>query len=135
MEKLTLNLPVLYGDHHVTEVRRILQALAGVEEVYASSCFHTVEVGYDPAKIDSAAIEASLEEAGYLDEFDMPEEADEPAYGRENDSSAFRHTMAFEQTQQTVSFGHTVTFSGRPLWPCPGMGPVVKVDNGENGNG
>ena len=50
MEKITVDLPTMYGDHHVTDVRRILLALPGVEDVYASSAFRLVEVTFDPTK-------------------------------------------------------------------------------------
>jgi hypothetical protein len=36
VENLTLELPALYADHHVLEVRRILQEMPGISEVYAS---------------------------------------------------------------------------------------------------
>ena len=35
MEVLTLELPAMYGDHHVVEVRRILLEIPGVDNVYA----------------------------------------------------------------------------------------------------
>ena len=44
MKKISLDLPTLFGDHHVTEVRRLLLELPGVAEVYASSSFQIVEV-------------------------------------------------------------------------------------------
>ena len=50
MEKTDIAVPAMYGDHHVLEVRRILLAMPGVEDVYASSGFQTVQVTYDPAK-------------------------------------------------------------------------------------
>ncbi len=37
MEKIVLNLPTLYADHHVMILRDALLALDGVSEVYASS--------------------------------------------------------------------------------------------------
>lgn len=30
--------------------------------------------------------------------------------------------------KETVSFAQRVDYSGRPLWPCPGMGAVKMVD-------
>ncbi|MCA9906840.1 MAG: heavy-metal-associated domain-containing protein, partial [Anaerolineae bacterium] len=75
MQTLTLTLPLMYADHHVTEVRRILQSLTGVADVYASSCFHTAEISYDPAQINADVIEASLAETGYLQELALPTES------------------------------------------------------------
>jgi len=49
MEKFVINLPAMYGDHHVTEVRRILMGLPGVSSVFASSAFKSAEISFDPA--------------------------------------------------------------------------------------
>jgi len=37
MKTKVIELPALFGDHHVTEVRRILNEIQGVKDVYASS--------------------------------------------------------------------------------------------------
>lgn len=123
MPNLTLELPSMYGDHHVVEVRNLLLALAGVEDVYASSSFHIVEVQYDAAKATPEQIETVLDEAGYLGELPMPAETSIAAT-EEGGKAFFRHTDAFEQTGLVVSFGQKVPYNGRPLWPCPGMGPI-----------
>jgi hypothetical protein len=47
VENLTLELPALYADHHVLEVRRILQEMPGISEVYASSAYQMVDVRFD----------------------------------------------------------------------------------------
>ena len=57
METTTYEIPSMYGDHHVIEVRRILQLIPGVEEVYASSAFQAVEVTFDPDKVTGKQIE------------------------------------------------------------------------------
>ncbi len=129
METLTLNLPAMYGDHHVIEVRNILLALPGIEEVYASSCFHVVQVKYDPAHIDPNAISARLEEAGYLQDLEVPVETGDIAYSQDGKQKFFRHTAAYQQTRQVVSFAQRVSYSGRPLWPCPGMGALRQPDD------
>ncbi len=120
---LTLELPSMYGDHHVVEVRNLLLALAGVEDVYASSSFRIVEIQYDKTKTPPEQIETVLGEAGYLGEMPMPTETAVPAT-KSNGETFFRHTAAFEQTGKSVGFTQQVTYSGRPLWPCPGMGPI-----------
>jgi copper chaperone CopZ len=131
MEKLTLDLPAMYGDHHVLEVRRILLEMSGVSDVYASSCFHVVEVAYDPAQVRAEAIHAALEAAGYLEPLFVPLES-EVASSQDGDQTIFfRHTAAYRQTGKVVSFAQQVASSGRPLWPCPGMGPLQRVDEGE----
>lgn len=124
METLTLRAPAMYGDHHVLEVRRILFELPGVVDVYASSCFQIVEVQYDPEKIDAKQIEARLEQAGYLDELPIPTEMGAAAIAEGNGKGYFRHTVVYENAQHAVSFAQNVSYSGRPLWPCPGFGTL-----------
>ena len=131
MEKLTLEVPTMYGDHHVLEVRRLLLELPGVSEVYASSAFQVVEITYDPAQIDAEQITAPLKEAGYLEPLPIPSESAEAAYQSTGSSTYFRRTAAYAQTGQVVSFAQSVDYAGRPLWPCPGMGPVKIMDEGE----
>jgi copper chaperone CopZ len=129
METLTLELPSMYGDHHVVEVRRILLAMPGVEEVYASSAFRAVEITFDPAQIEASAIEAALDDAGYLEPLSLPLEPEVGPYRAGDTPSYFRHTAAYQQTGRVVSFAQRVNYAGRPLWPCPGMGPVqVLID-------
>jgi copper chaperone CopZ len=65
MGKITLDVPALWADHHVLRVRDVLVPMEGVEEVYASSAWKQVLVGYDEAKTDQSTIEAALAEAGY----------------------------------------------------------------------
>ena len=127
METKTFEAPALYGDHHVLEVQRILKELPGVEDVYASSAFQTIEVMFDEKKITTDKIAAQLGEAGYLGEIPMLVETGEAAYGRDNGNSNFRHTAVYETVKQTVSFAQRVQYQGRPLWPCPGLG-LVKMD-------
>ncbi|NOZ26455.1 MAG: heavy-metal-associated domain-containing protein [Chloroflexi bacterium] len=65
MEKVVLDVPSLWADHHVLKVRDVMADLDGVEEFYISSAWKQVLVTYDPAKIDRAAIEQALADAGY----------------------------------------------------------------------
>lgn len=123
METIQFEAPALYGDHHVSEVRRILLELTGVNEVYASSAFQTIEVTFDPEKIKSAIIEACLQEAGYLGEIPLLVETGIAVEKKEGEGF-FRHTAVYETVKSTVSFAQRVDYSGRPLWPCPGLGPV-----------
>jgi len=133
MESLMIELQSMYGDHHVLEVRRILSEIPGMQSIFASSCFHVVEIQYDPAQVDPETIKSKLAEAGYLDELPVPSETGVPVYGTEDTDTFFRHTTAYEQTRQTVSFSQRINYSGRPLWPCPGLGPLKKT-NGGNGH-
>lgn len=128
METKTFALPAMYGDHHVLEVRRILQEITGVEEIYASSAFQSVEVTFDPEKVTEDQIENKLEMAGYLGEIELPVEADAATYlDADRSESFFRHTEVFETSKQVVSFAQNVNYSGRPLWNCPGIG-VIKSE-------
>ena len=128
MKTISFDLPAMYGDHHVVEVRRILLELPGVEAVYASSAFHVVEVGFNPEKLDDQVIETALQAAGYLGEWELPVEADSATYlEADRTKSYFRHTEVFEKSQQTVSFAQNVSYSGRALWNCPGIG-VIKTE-------
>lgn len=123
MASLTLELPRMYADHHVLDVRRILLEFEGVKEVYASSGFRAVEVEYNSKKTPKKELEAALEKAGYLGEISIAVEPSTPA-NDDVESAIFRHSEASEQVGNTVSFEQTVRVQRSPLWPCPGMGPV-----------
>ena len=114
MPKVRFAAPALYGDHHVQEVRRILLALPGVTEVYASSCFHVIEVSFDPAQVSAEAITSTLEKAGYL--------ADQPATDEAAEPSPHRHTVTVEQARPAVGFQQEIAVQKQTAWPCPGMG-------------
>jgi len=134
METKSFEVPALYADHHVTEVRRILMELNGVKEVYASSAFRVVEVTYDEKKINDLEIAIRLDEAGYLGEWTIPIEMGTVAQQGDGQKPYFRHTTTYETTKQTVSFAQKVNYKGRPLWHCPGMGAVKRdeeVDHAE----
>jgi copper chaperone CopZ len=128
METKTFEAPALYGDHHVSEVRRILGGLTGVSDVYASSAFQVIEVTFDPEKISAEEISKQLENEGYLGELPMISETGIAVEKKEGDG-VFRHTAVYETIKDTVSFAQRVQYSGRPLWPCPGLGPVKHGDN------
>jgi copper chaperone CopZ len=124
MQTKRFEVPTLYGDHHVLEVRRILSELAGVSEVYASSAFQVVEVTFDESSIDEAKLAAALDEAGYLGEWSAPAEQSTSERAGEAREAQFRHTAVYETIKTTVSFAHRVSYEGRPLWPCPGIGTI-----------
>jgi copper chaperone CopZ len=129
MEVLSIELPAMYGDHHVTEVRRLLFEMPGVEEVYASSGFRAAEITFDPEKLTAEDIKAKLDETGYIGELPIPEETPAESASTGNGRKGFfRHTAAYKATQEVVSFGQTVNYEGRALWPCPGMTPLTGMD-------
>ena len=129
MKTYQTDLLTMFGDHHVREVRRLLQDLPGIDEIYASSSFQILQLEYDESQLKEEEIVALLNETGYLGEFYSPQETSLPANETE-DENLFRHTEAFVQTKQ-VSFHRESTYSGRALWPCPGMGPLTKVGEEE----
>lgn len=124
MNTATFEIPTMYGDHHVLEVRNILLALPGVKDVYASSAFGIVQVSYDPSLTNDLQIQIKLDEAGYLREWSVPTEIITDTYQEATGKSYFRHTEVFETSKQVVSFAQNVSYLGRPLWPCPGMGLI-----------
>lgn len=128
MNTITLDLPTMFGDHHVVEVRRLLFEMKGVDEVYASSAFRVIEVTFNEDQVTIEQIKDTLDGAGYLGEIPIPVELSVAVNQRaEGEKSYFRHTAAFEQVKG-VSFGQNMPISGRPLWPCPGMGPNKEMD-------
>jgi len=124
MKTITFELPALYGDHHVVEVRRLLLEIAGVEDVYASSAFHVVEITFDPTRVTEDSLKKTLDEAGYFGELNLPVEAGQPAYQHDGVEPFFRHTASFETTRKVVSFTQQTNYTGRPLWNCPGIGVI-----------
>jgi copper chaperone CopZ len=124
METTTFNLTMMYGDHHVIEVRKLVSAIPGVEEVYASSRFQVVEVTYDESKVDAATIEEKLDQAGYFGEMSFPVEAGTGTTAPDGQKAFFRHTAVLAQAGPAVSFAQKAPYEGRPLWPCPGVGPL-----------
>ncbi len=130
MQIKTFDLPTLYGDHHVLEIRKILFGIPGVKDVYASSAFRIVEVTYDETQTNDLEIQVKLDAAGYLGEWTMPIEiAATSAAGGDSKRAFFRHTEAYETTRNVVSFSQVVKDTSRPLWPCPGLGAVKKVED------
>lgn len=65
MEKVVIDLPSMYADHHVKRVREVLLNIEGVKDVYASSMLRKVIVSYDSSKVAPSSLEAKLREAGY----------------------------------------------------------------------
>jgi len=65
MEKLQLNVPAMWADHHVLKVRALLTAIPGVQDIIASSAFRIVTLSYDPAHTNPGTIMADLDDAGY----------------------------------------------------------------------
>jgi len=118
MQKLQLEVPAMYGDHHVLAVRNIVLGMNGVEEVLASAAWRTIEVMYDPEKISPEQIERRLAEEGYTQPAQVPVLDPETVRSRRYSSSLVEatRTFSFLESLPTIS-------DYRPLWPCPGMTP------------
>ncbi len=136
MKTLSLELPAMYGDHHVKEVRRILLEIEGVKDVYASSSFQVVEVKYDAKKTTPEDITGAVEKAGYIGALNILIESSIPAHLREGDKY-YRTTSYSEETRNIIGFEQAVAYQGRTQWPCPGLGllNVVEPQNEETNNG
>ena len=136
MKTLSLELPVMYGDHHVKEVRRILLEIEGVKDIYASSSFQVVEVKYDAKKTTPEDLTAVLEKAGYIGDLGILVEPSIPANLREGDKH-YRTTSFSAETGNIIGFKQEVAYNGRAQWPCPGLGllNVVEPQTKETNNG
>ncbi len=127
MKSFTISLPLMFGDHHVVEVRRILLETPGVQEVYASSSFQVGEIKYDESQVTEEQLCATLEKAGYLG--DMPVAVEIGAQTEAGGEPTYRHTAVYPQTSKVTSFEQKVSNGVRPLWPCPGIGTLKTMDN------
>ena len=135
MTSVVIDVPAMYADHHVVEVRRIVFEVPGVKEIDASSAFQVVKIEYDPDKTSEEIVKQKLEESGYLGDLQTPLESGQPAVGGDGETW-FRHTAAYKVTGTEISFGQKITASQRPLWPCPGMGaPKIMDEEGEPDHG
>ena len=123
MKSVTIDVTLMYADHHVIEVRRILLAAPGVNAVEASSAFRAVRIEIDPDQTSQEALEKLLDENGYLGELQVPTETGEPTVGSSGEAY-YRHSAAYEAVGADLSFGQEITASQKPLWPCPGMSPA-----------
>ena len=120
METKTLTIPTLYGDHHTTAVKQILEGIDGVQDTFVTAAFRQVQITFDPAKVKAEAIVETLADQGYS------EDAPALAYAQPLGERSTRHTAAHSGTGDTLSFGqYAPDFQGRPLWPCPGIEPVT----------
>ena len=123
MTSVAIDVPVMYADHHVVAVRRILFEAPGVKTVDASSAFQVVKIEYDPDKTSEDVLRQILAKNGYLGDLEVPQESGKPAVGGDGDTY-FRRTAASDAAGTAISFGQEITASERPLSPCPGMGPA-----------
>ncbi len=116
MEKVSLNISVMYGDHHVLAVKSLLGALPGVESVFASSAFKHVVVAFDPGKISQADLVKVLTDNGYAPGVEMPVPVWKPVQ-----QEGPRFVRASGLAQMTMfNVPAMPTGEGGPR-PCPGF--------------
>jgi copper chaperone len=60
----TLPVPSMFGDHHVTAIRKVLSGLSGVQDIQASAAFKQVIVRHTK-EVSKKALAEALEKAGY----------------------------------------------------------------------
>ena len=65
VETITLEIPKMYGDHHMSAVHHVLAQLPGIGKVWASAAQHKVQITFDPTVTEPAEIAAQLAKAGY----------------------------------------------------------------------
>ena len=116
MEKLTLRMPAMYGDHHVTKVRQIITALPGVAQVQASAARQQIVVMFDPARLSADSIISALSSGGY-----PPGEAPGPS-GPVAQGGDLRHVAATEQAEAVREAKYQTP---QPFGVCPGLEPHV----------
>lgn len=137
MPILTLQLPRMYGDHHVVAVRSLLLGISGVQDVYASSSFQVAEILFDESVVNEERIRSTLDDAGYLRALSIPVESSTPVEQESREKALFRHTASIVQAGNVVGFTQKVPISGKVLWPCPGLkreklAKEVQVNGQEN---
>jgi copper chaperone CopZ len=72
MNALVVEVPALYGDHHVLRVRQALLSLKGVDAVMASAARRRVAVRFDEKVTSADSIRAALDESGYTPDAILP---------------------------------------------------------------
>jgi copper chaperone CopZ len=65
MKEAVIDLPAMFGDHHVLRVRAVLLEVAGIDEVTASAAKHRVTVRFDDTLTSLDAIHEVLASQGY----------------------------------------------------------------------
>jgi len=116
MERLVMNLSALYGDHHTTAIRRLLEPMEGVAEILASPASRKLVVKYYPTVVTEEEIVHRLADEGYV------ADSSETAYPIPLADRTGRHTAILSGTHESMAFAEqSPTLQGRALWPCPGF--------------
>jgi copper chaperone CopZ len=65
MKQIIVDVPGMYGDHHVLRLREVLLGTKGVSEVTASAARRKVAIRFEEADTSPEAIREVLASAGY----------------------------------------------------------------------
>jgi len=65
MESATIKVPALWADHHTLKAYDLLAKVDGISDVVASAKNKEVSFSYEPGRVDLAAVEGVLADAGY----------------------------------------------------------------------
>lgn len=109
MQEITLDVPGLYGDHHVLILKALLEEVDGVEEMYLSSAWKQILLRIDPNRTSREAIEAALEGAGYgVSAGETPILIERDRIGRDPQwsKSEFRVTKSYPADMEMVGQFH-----------------------------
>jgi len=96
MERLVMNLSALYGDHHTTAIRRLLEPMEGVAEILASPASRKLVVKYYPTVVTEEEIVHRLADEGYV------ADSSETAYPIPLAEGTGRHTAILSGTHESM---------------------------------
>ena len=65
MEQTTLEVPGMHCDGCASRIEEAVSHIEGVRRVQADFKAHTVDVVFDPHKVDAAAVRSVIEKSGY----------------------------------------------------------------------
>lgn len=72
VNRVILNIPKLYGDHHVAPIQQALANRPGIEALLASPAHRQIRVDFMPEVVSEPQIRAWLSEAGYSPQDPLP---------------------------------------------------------------
>ena len=72
VNRVILNIPRLYGDHHVAPIQQVLANRPGIDNLLISPAHRQVRVDFAPDAVSEVQIRAWLSEAGYPPQVPLP---------------------------------------------------------------
>ena len=122
MKQAKFDIPVLFGDHHVLEIKKIFSEVEGVSDIYISSAYNFVKIEYDENVTNEEVFISFLKDSGYEDGMGFETETFGVDPAAEGHKKHFRKSVLYGQTGETQGFKQNVTKTTRKNWPSPGMG-------------